>query len=780
MKVNLNIVCLGIVLFLFCSCNRKQKIVDLESNLNVLKEISLSKIPSESIESVQTETSNYIIQQLDNTKGLSNSSVNAIFQDSENLLWIGTWDGLNRYDGNIFTIFRPEADNKNGISNHVILKIEEDNTGALWVLTMHGINRYNKKTNKFQQFFFSRENIPPLTESEFNMTVDTANQVFCAVKDWGIGYFNDGEFQLLESGDLPKAAVKKMQFTLAGDLLILFENKILYSLHFADDGSGGKTISDYKLISENVRDFGTFSNSKTCVISVSGDVKILSSLNHKSQTLYEKDINSFVGYTSEGLVLSNKSEYFILDSLGARVNSSWLKYLENQKITTLIEGSENVIWTGTDGDGLFEMYPIQKSFNPVTKAQIPELNGGIVRTFYEIDEKSFLVGTKGKGLFQFSSKFYLNSQESLQYKNFNESNSKLNNSVFSLLKGQDNLVFIGTDGEGISVFDINTSTLINWPDIIGSNQCDYFKSVYTIYQDNNGYIWLGSNGYGMIRLKLERLGKKLKINEFKKYIANSRVQGSLSSNIIFSIVPYNNNKLWIGTRLGGLNLFDKETDLFKSYKRIKDDPKSLSNNDVLCLYADENNKLWIGTSFGLNLLESYKSDGEPIFKNYTVKDGLPNNTIHGIASDKQSNLWISTNFGLSNFIVNESRFINYTKSEGLQNNEFADGAFYQPDSSDYIFMGGIKGFNYFLPSEIKESTIVPNIFIEKISGQNKDEPYLQSLVISPNSKTSPFIELEYNQNFFDVELSALTFINSEKCQYAYQLENFNDDWTNIN
>ena len=183
---------------------------------------------------------------------------------------------------------------------------------------------------------------------------------------------------------------------------------------------------------------------------------------------------------------------------------------------------------------------------------------------------------------------------------------------------------------------------------------------------------------------------------------------------------------------------------------------------------------------GLNLLKEFNYEEQPKFKNFTVTDGLPNNTIHGIISDKESNLWISTNFGISNFIFNESKFSNYTKNEGLQNNEFADGAFYQNNLTDFVFMGGIKGFNYFLPSKIEESQVLPDLLIDKISGQNQGLPYYQGLVISPNSIKFPSIDLEHDQNFFDIELGALTYINNEKCNYAYKLNNFDQNWNEVN
>lgn len=775
---------LGIIASIVISCNDKQtafKINAPPSELLANKNAEITNTTNKFLQDTsKSSEANYFIEQLDNTNGLSNSSVNAIFQDSENLLWIGTWDGLNRYDGSKFKIFRPELNNENSLSNQVILKIGEDNEGQIWILTIHGINRYDKKQNTFQRYYFSGKNDPPLTESEFNIAFDDSKKVFCAAKDWGIGYFDGEIFQLLNAKNLPQKSVKKMEFMPTGELLVLFENSELYELIFNKDDSDKTSISKVKMVGQNIREFGILSYQKISFITNAGSSGIYSLLDKNSQVKNGKAFQKIIGQTPDGLLVFNKSEYFLINDEGSPVYKSWLKYLKNQKITTLTFGSENIIWTGTDGDGIFKMYPLKKSFNLISKTQVPELDGGIVRSFLEVEGNSFWVGTKGKGLFRFSSKFYNQPNEPLEYKIFNESNSLINNAVFAISKGKDDLIFIGTDGDGINVYDLKNSKLINWSAIDGSEKYDFFKSTYAIYQDEDGFLWLGTNGYGMIRFKIERFGEKLKVTQFKRYLADNDVVGSLSSNIIFSIVPKNKNELWIGTRLGGLNLFDKETGQFKTFKSIKNDPKSLSNNDILSLHIDSENKLWIGTSFGLNMLEDFKNESEIVFKSFTVKDGLPNNTIHGIVSDKKSNLWISTNFGLSNFIAEKSKFINYTKNEGLQNNEFADGAYYQNHKSDFVFMGGIKGFNYFLPSKIEESSIIPDLFIDKISGQNQEAPYFQSLVVSPDSESFPSIVLNHNQNFFDVELAALTFINSEKSQYAYQLKNFDQDWNVIN
>ena len=220
--------CLFLLGILGCDKKEQSKSQD-DKQTNRLLSDNLQTKDAQQLDSIQNLNVKYLLEQLDNTKGLSNSSVNAIFQDSENLLWIGTWDGLNRYDGNNFKIFRPELDNENSLSNQVILKIDEDNSGKIWLLTIHGINQYDKKTDTFKRFYFTRKNKPPLSESEFNMALDASKNVFCAVKDWGIGYFDGNDFKSIKIENFSKKAVKKMEFTAKGELFVLFENNELYT-----------------------------------------------------------------------------------------------------------------------------------------------------------------------------------------------------------------------------------------------------------------------------------------------------------------------------------------------------------------------------------------------------------------------------------------------------------------------------------------------------------------------------------------------------------------------
>lgn len=773
-KILLFLSCLVLVLIL-SSCNGSvDKVFTVSEIHNNFKDTS-KNISGTTSDKYETQ---FAFEQLDNTVGLSNSSVNCIFQDSQHFLWIGTWDGLNRYDGKNFKIFRPEADSGNSLSNQVVTKVIEDKAGQIWILTLHGINKYDKKSNKITNYYFSRKGKAPLSESEFNIAIDNNGQLFCAVKEWGIGYFDGSKFQKLNDNFLNHRTFKKMGFSAKGKLVLLTDSNELFEIKLIKNKSGLK-IGKITSLSKDTQSFEILPNGETCVVSINGTVILLDADLLKTKSLDFDHVKNIVGHYDDGIVFSGRNGYTITDFKGNKIETSWSRYLKNHKITSLTQGNENMIWAGTDGDGLFKIYPIKKSFNLVSEKKLPGLDGGIVRSFAESDQNTMWVGTKGKGLFKISGEFS-NSEKPLSFIKFDENSGLSDNSVYSLFKGNDDLLFIGTDGEGISVYDLKNSKLINWKEIKGIDHSDYFKSVYAIHQDNSGNLWLGTNGYGMVRCRIIRDNGKIVLTDFKRY--NAGGNNKLSSNIIFSIISKDDEHLWVGTRLGGLNLFDKKSEKFKVFKNVAGDPHSLSSNDILCLAKEnESGKLWIGTSFGLNVLEKLETDGSANFKNFTVKDGLPNNTIHGIISYGNSSFWLSTNLGLSNFIYksNKAKFSNYTLAEGLQNNEFADGAFYKSSYTGLLFMGGIKGFNYFFSEEIKESQVIPDLLIDKVSGQNTKVPYYQGLVISQKSKNTPSIILKHDQNFFDIHLSALTFLNNEKCQYAYKLDGFDRNWNSI-
>ncbi|SHJ07063.1 hybrid sensor histidine kinase/response regulator transcription factor [Pseudozobellia thermophila] len=713
----------------------------------------------------------YILEQMDNASGISHSSVNTVFQDSDNLLWLGTWDGLNRYDGRTFKIFRPELNNPSSLSNQVILKVTEDEQGNIWVLTMHGINRYDKHLGKFDRFYFSKKDKVALTDTEFNMALSPNKRLFAYAREWGIGVYDGSTFQKIWEDSLLGMPIVQMRFLDKNTLLVLDTSGQLSRLQLQEE-TGIIRAMGYSRLVGGVDDFEILGNGAVLVVDVEGRPSILS-IDHKgSQKLDIDRPCSIIGRVQRGVVVSTGVDHYLVGRDNKPFVPKWLERLKGNKLTSLFHGSEDIYWAATDGKGVFMVHPNNKHFKGVSSSQVPDFEGTIVRAFLQMPDSSLWVGTKGKGLFRFPSNFFDKEDNGRRYRNFNQSNSAIDNAVYSLLLTKDSLLLIGSDGPGISLYDLKKERLMGWGEVQGVPRQPRFKSVYALYQDKDGLIWAGTSGYGLVRIKLKRTDNGIALDSFGQYVGNLGRQGEISSNIIYAIIPRDDRSLWVGTRLGGLNLFDKQKGSFEVYRHEEGNKNSLSNNDILCMHKASNGDLWIGTSFGLNV---YREEGN--FVRYTVNEGLPSNTIHGITSDTSGNLWVSTNYGLSKLDVEEQRFYNYTKEEGLQDNEFGDGAAYT--GLNYIFMGGRKGFNYFIPNEIRFSDKVPNLFIDRIIGQDGSEPYYQNLVISPHQASAPVIELKHNQNFLNVEFSALTFINNKKCSYAYQLKQFDPEWNQI-
>lgn len=716
----------------------------------------------------------YNIKQITNSNGLSNSSVNKIFQDSENLIWIGTWDGLNLYNGSDFIAFHPKLDNTNCISNQVILDITEDWQGKIWINTNHGINSYDKKTDSFKNYYFSRKNIPPTSEYEFHIARDAYGNVFCAAKEWGIGYFRNDSASQVHALPEQINTVRKMQFLPPNHLFVQYGSGELdkFELKYAKNRS--ITLKEIKSFRNGISDMIAFGDSTLLFLADSGNL-METNINEQSDKLLAGGVTQIIGKTEDGVLVRTESENRLIKLNRNNELPGWYKSIKNRKVSAIYSGNEQITWIGTDGEGVIKIYPQSKVFGLCSSSELAALKEGIVRAFAETPDGSLWVGTKGKGLLRLKNNLSLKLPPDFNYKIYNAENTKLDNSVFSLHYGDDNLLYIGTD-DGLTLYDFNRDKLIYWDEVTGVDKLKKFKSIYSIYQDANGTVWLGTNGFGLISFKVKYNNGKLTLSEYKSYLANPSYKYSISSNIIFSVVPENDSLLWLGTRLGGLNLFNKHTGKTIAFRKDDSNPNSLSNNDILCLHKDKKNRLWIGTSLGINLLANYNLNGDASFTHYTMDNGLPNNTVHGIVCDDDNHLWISTNYGISRFSTLTEHFQNYSEFDGLQDNEFADGAYYHSKKQGLIFLGGINGFNYFKPSEIEQYSYIPSLSISEIKEQYQNKPVFNQYVIDQNSDDPPRVTLNYNQNFFNIKMAVLSYINTEKCQYAYQLKNFDQGW----
>jgi signal transduction histidine kinase/ligand-binding sensor domain-containing protein/DNA-binding response OmpR family regulator len=716
----------------------------------------------------------FFVQQLDNRNGLSNSSINNIFKDVDSLLWIATWDGLNMYDGTSFHVYNYSKENSyKSIGSNVIQRVVEDSLNNIWISTMEGVSRYDKKSGKFQNYFYDRSQQSSISEQEYDLTVDTHGSVFCLSVAHGLMYF-DAKADSFRICMIPPSQYKIIQLVFddsnrlwllndQGDLQVFGGNHSGFNLLKSFRGNG----QILRLFHVNGRIFFTSSDN---VLFESDPITL-------GQTRVMKmdcGLTAMILYQNHFVLAWATKGYcaFDLQFQTSDFLKTEARQMENIRLTSLARGSEQILWLGTDGNGMIKIYPRTKSFETVSTSENGSPYNKPVRSFCQ-ENGNLWVGTKGNGIIRIKD-FWSKSDVVKRRETFLAPQLD-NNAVYSLKRGMDDFIYIGTDGKGIGVYDLKGKKFYKWSSIRNHNLYSEFGSVYAISQDTDRSLWLGTSGYGLIHLKIDRNSSGgLSVGLFEKYNANN-VRGGPANDIIYALADDKNNKLWIGCRYGGLSLLDKKTRSFKTFKAFTYEG-SISNNDVLSLYKDSRERLWVGTSYGLNWISgSASSSAEPVFKKLTTSDGLPNNTIHGIMEDAFGNIWASTNRGLVQADPETGKISNYQQVDGLQSNEFCDGAVWK-DSFSQLFFGGTSGINFFLPQHIKRSGEIPNLLASGIMMSGKTANENSFAVMKPHISRPMDFTIERKDDFFELEIKALSFLNAEKCEYAWFMEGYDNIW----
>jgi signal transduction histidine kinase/DNA-binding response OmpR family regulator/ligand-binding sensor domain-containing protein len=717
----------------------------------------------------------FFLQHYDNRNGLSNSSINYIFKDAGNLLWVATWDGLNMYDGSVFHVFNYSKENDfKSIGSNVIKEVTEDKRGNIWVTTIEGISRYEKRSGKFYNYFYNQYQRSKVSEQEYALAVDTAGKVYCLNQKSGLCWY-DEKADSFKVCHLPKqnSTVNKLAFD---------ETNNLWLLH----ASGQLDV--YSVGALQFKQLRTYPEKKAIVnffianhklFFATTDNRLFSVDNHslvqKEVMQMTHSIATMIFYKDHYLLAWSTKGYGVFDTKfkSSSFLQSETQQMQNIRVTSWANGSEDILWYGTDGNGLIKIYPKTKSFGTITTSDNGMPYNKSVRTFCEANGDLW-IGTKGSGIINIQN-FWVDTVVAYNKKYLLTPAELDNNSVYALKRGNDDLIYIGTDAKGIGVYDLKNKHFNKWSDIKGYTAYPEFGSVYAISQDQDSSVWLGTSGYGLIHLKISRdkLGKLFLIFQ-EQFTFNNSYKGP-ANDIIYSLADGDKNHLWIGCRYGGLSLLNKTTLVFKSFKALTY-KGSLSNNDVLSLFKDSHDRIWIGTSYGLNWINNADAiKEEPLFQKLTTANGLPNNTIHAIEEDSTGHIWVSTNKGLAKVNQADQSVSYYQQLDGLQSNEFCDGAVWK-DQAGTIFFGGTYGFNHFLPQNIRKSSWQPNLLLSGISIGGKNIGENGFSVVDPSGNQPLDFSISRKDNFFELDIKAISFLNAEKCEYAYYLEGYDKVW----
>ncbi len=755
-------------------------------------------------------------ERLSREQGLSQSSVRCIMQDRQGFMWFGTEDGLNKYDGYNFTVYKHDALDSTSLSDNLVTSIYEDSASrnTLWIGTMGGgLNKFDREKEQFTHYVNDPKNPhSPSNHSIRSIYEDRAGTLWIGTEGGGLNKFDRGKEQFIRCyvndpknpHSLSNNIIWSIYEDRAGTLWIgtegglnKFDREKEQFTHYVNDPNNPYSLSNNIIASiyedsasRNTLWIGTrnglnrFDRERAQFTRFVNDPKNPLSLGENDiGPIYEDQAGTlWIGTWGGGLnKLDREKEQFIRFVNDPNNPHS----LSDNFVFSLYIDYSGILWIGTWQGGLNKFDHKKEQFTHyVNDPKNPHsLSYNSIASIYEDRAGTFWIGTWGGGLNKFD-------REKEQFTHFvndpNNPHSLSNNIIFSILEDSlatagRNTLWIGTLGGGLNKLVLN-------PAAGGGEGSDREKaqfthylndpknphslsnnSIWSIYADHSGTLWIGTSGGGLNKFDREK-------EQFTHYINDPNNPYSLSDNAVMSIYEDNAGTLWIGTGGGGLNKFDHEKEQFIHYVNDPKNPHSLSNNIIPSIYEDHAGTLWIATLGGLNKFDHESGR----FTRYTEKDGLPNNGVIGILEDNNGHLWLSTNKGISCFDpprLAGKTFRNYDVGDGLQSNEFNAWAYHKSKSGE-MFFGGINGFNVFHPDSIKDNPYLPPVVITAFKRYNTDET-AELAIEEKGISVKPAIKLTYKDNFLLFEFAALSFRRPEKNQYAYKLEGYSDKWIHL-
>ncbi|MFL7893136.1 MAG: two-component regulator propeller domain-containing protein [Anaerolineales bacterium] len=690
-------------------------------------------------------------------QGLSQSSVQSIFQDSIGLMWFGTEDGLNQFNGYEFSIFKHDPENANSLSSNNILAIYEDSRNQLWFGTEAGVDRYERTTNEWQHY--PLDHVQAIIEDRSGeLWVGSLAGLFKfqeGEKPGLVRYMSESTFALLEDAqgflwagtdrglikldqDREKIAHYQHASKNENTLVENFVNTMI------EDARGNLWIGT----NGGLDRFDSTAETFTHFISDAEDPGSIS--NNVIRVIYEDRSGTLWVGTDEGLNCYDANSKSFLHYVNDIDDAS---SLSSNLVRTIFQDRGGVIWIGTSAGGLSTYDVTDKNFahydyDPGDKNS---LGSNLVFAVFEDDAEILWVGTGGGGIDRLSRNLdiYTHYQHDPD-----DPTSLSDNFVTAILVDRQGVLWAGTANGGLNVQNRYTGEFEHYR----HDKADFgslaHDSISAIMKDRLGVIWIGTQGGGL--------------DSFDQGAQQFEHHYGLSSKIVNTIFEDQEGVIWVGTSNGGLNKYDRVRKKYTHYIHDPYDPESISSNNVLAIYQDQQGVIWIGTMGGG--LNKFNPESEK-FRDYREKDGLPNDVVYGILEDEDGLLWLSTNNGLSKFDPRSEHFRNFDVLDGLQSNEFNRNAYFKNRRGE-MFFGGVNGLNSFFPEDITDDPYQPPVVLTSLTQAGGDA------IPGSAVETTQEAIFYWPNNFFEFEFAGLSYSQPEKNQYAYLLEGFRDEQWN--
>ncbi len=708
-------------------------------------------------------------------QGLSNSSVYTILQDNQGYLWFGTADGLNKYDGNRFTVFKHQPFNANSLSNNWITALAVDKYYNLWIGTYGGgLDMLNTRTMQFENFSVESERVLHINHNLIRTLYYDKNDILWIGTDAGLNAYDAQNKRLMSIG-IDSSEIGKIVRNESVNAIIL-RDSLLY-LGMWGDGLIRLNLNNKQLtrvfFHKHDKDRNNFNQIKS-IVPAGPNSLFIATRGGGVFELSETDLSVVRQFTSENSTLSHNMIY------------------------SMVDYGDDLLWIGTFYNGL---NLLNKKTNNITnffasKFEKNSVSGNWIPGLF-IDRTNVLwVGTD-KGV------SYLPLQGAgFRHYSINSSNLNLEfeANINALFEDQNGDIWVGTWGHGLIKYDIKSKTYQQFMPKMNQNSIQS-ERVWAVLQDKNGMLWIGTaasldlfdpiknqfyhyscyvdeNGYGKIpannisslcfmgdtSLLVGTWGGGLSAIDIRtrKVIGfdNSMIKGSR----IKSLYVDKDKKLWIGSSSEGISIYNTTENSWQYLVNEAENKKSLSANDIEG-FAEDETSIWVATNnSGLNKINKRSLN----IDHYFLEDGLASNSLRRIVVDKTGNLWISSQNGISRLNPQTEEIRNFDQTDGLQGNEFTRG--YLMLKNGEIAFGGNNGFNVFEPNSLIINKTLPKIVISRFYKFN------QELNLYNELDAAGQLVLRTSDNMVSFEFRALDFNAPQKNQYLYKLEGFDKNW----
>ncbi|MBN2202019.1 histidine kinase [bacterium] len=743
--------------------------------------------------SARTETVRF--EKLSIEQGLSQSSVTSICQDRKGFLWFGTYEGINRYDGYEFRIYRHNPDDPHSLIQNVIKDLKEDRSGSLWVATDGGLDRYDRQADRFIHYIHDPGDSASLSHNRVRNVFEDGQGTLWVATDNGLNRYDPKSDRFVryhhdpaDTNSLCNDKVREIYEDRQGNLWIgtdagldLLDRRTGRFRHyrnvpgdpnsisgnhvisFGEDRSGGFWIGTWdKGLNRLDRKTGKFKR-------YMADPRNPKSLQYNTvRAIYEDRSGAlWIGTYGGGL------ERYDRETDGFthfRSNPDDPISLSSDAVWCIAEDASGILWVGTDFGGVSKYDRRKNQFEYHRSGS--GVAGGRYRNavnalYTDPDDRGRIlwIGTWGGGLCRLDR----STGKQVCYRNDPYDPESISNDVIRCIeKDRDGHLWIGTD-VGLNRLDRRTGKFKRFYCEPGNpNTLDY-DNIFSLCEDNRGNLWVGSYYGGLNRL--DRL-----TGRFIRYRTNPADSNAFNDNIVWCIREDRAGRIWIGTDAGGLNRFDPASGRFAHYLKIPGNPNSISDNKVLSIHEDAAGILWLGTPGGLNRFDPAVGQ----WRRYGRKDGLASDAVQSIAGDPEGYLWIGTTKGLSRFDPRKDTFVNFSANDGLQGDEFSVNACASAATGE-MFFGGINGLNVFFPGRVKLNGFIPPVVLTDFQLFNRSvpvgEPVDGRVILKQSITEAGEISLSHRQNDLSIFYAALSFSAPDRNAYRVRLAGIENEWS---